>query len=650
MAAFLRYEDGVCLSSTAVASGAVSHEPVAGHWNCYLWHQWPHGSRAQCHDAWARILSARRSPRAWQGSLPINRRLAPARPAELFLVLLVLPVLAGASGPSVADPGAADDAAGVEAVAADSPPHAPSYGPPAETPGVPSAEELEAAGAVIGQVFIDNQNIFNLEDPKDDNWAFRAANDLHPKTHADVIRHQLLFRPGERYNRRLIDESERILRADGYFYDAWIREVRYHDNQVDLRVTTRDVWTLNPGFNFSRSGGTNSVGVQLEDTNFLGSGGDFKVFHSVTVDRTSTGVQASDQHTFDTWISAAATVANNSDGYLHEVSVQQPFYALNTRWAAGAYGINDLQNDSLYDRGQIIDKFRDQHQGAQIYGGWSSGVQNGWVRRWSTGFTYDEHDFGPASNWSGVALIPEDRRFVYPWVQLDLIQDSYTRMWNHDQIARTEDFYVGTSFSARVGFADSSFGSSSSALLFQSSASTGLGGEGRSLTLLFWDFSGRVTEGALYNGVMDASVRYYNKESKNWLFFTALSGTKGWRLDLDNQITLGGDSGLRGYPLRYQDGTERALFTVEQRYFTDWYVFRLFRVGGAVFFDAGRTWGRAPLAAPSLGLLTDAGFGLRIGNARSGLGNVIHVDLAFPFNGDPTIKRVQFLIQTEHSF
>jgi hypothetical protein len=650
MAAFLRYEDGVCLSSTAVASGAVSHEPVAGHWNCYLGHQWPHGSRAQCHDAWARILSARRSPRAWQGGLPINRRLAPARPAELFLVLLVLPVLAGASGPSVADPGVADDVAGVDAVAADSPPHAPSYGPPAETPGVPSAEELEAAGAVIGQVFIDNQNIFNLEDPKDDNWAFRAANDLHPKTHADVIRHQLLFRPGERYSRRLIDESERILRADGYFYDAWIREVRYHDNQVDLRVTTRDVWTLNPGFNFSRSGGTNSVGVQLEDTNFLGSGGDFKVFHSVTVDRTSTGVQASDQHTFDTWISAAATVANNSDGYLHEVSVQQPFYALNTRWAAGAYGINDLQNDSLYDRGQIIDKFRDQHQGAQIYGGWSSGVQNGWVRRWSTGFTYDEHDFGPASNWSGVALIPEDRRFVYPWVQLDLIQDSYTRMWNHDQIARTEDFYVGTSFSARVGFADSSFGSSSSALLFQSSASTGLGGEGRSLTLLFWDFSGRVTEGALYNGVMDASVRYYNKESKNWLFFTALSGTKGWRLDLDNQITLGGDSGLRGYPLRYQDGTERALFTVEQRYFTDWYVFRLFRVGGAVFFDAGRTWGRAPLAAPSLGLLTDAGFGLRIGNARSGLGNVIHVDLAFPFNGDPTIKRVQFLIQTEHSF
>jgi Surface antigen variable number repeat len=523
------------------------------------------------------------------------------------------------------------------------------YGPPGRAPGVPSPSELEASGAVIGTVLVDNQNIFNLDDPKDDNAIFRLADDLHIKTRADVIRKQLLFKPGDRYNRHLIDESERILRADGYFYDAWIREIRYEDHHVDLRVTTRDVWTLNPGFNYSRSGGTNSVGVQLEDTNFLGTGADFKVFHSSDVDRTSTGFSAGDQHAFN-WISAAVTFANNSDGYLREVTVQQPFYALNTRWAMGGYAIDDLQNDDLYDRGQIINKFSDRHEGAQLFGGWSSGVQDGWVHRWTTGFTYDEHDFAPVV-WSGPSVIPADRRFLYPFVQFDLIQDDFVRLWNHDQIGRTEDFYLGTSFSAKVGYAAAAWGSSSSAALFQTYVSTGFGGgEGRATTLLFWDFSGRVEDGALYNGIMDASVRYYNEQSKNWLFFTTLSGTKGWRLDLDNQVTLGGDSGLRGYPLRYQDGTGRALFTIEQRYFTDWYPFRLFRVGGAVFFDAGRTWGQAPLAAPSLGLLTDAGFGLRFGNARSGLGNVIHVDLAFPFNGDPTIKRVQFLVQTEHSF
>ncbi|MBV9697306.1 MAG: hypothetical protein JO005_10295, partial [Gammaproteobacteria bacterium] len=161
---------------------------------------------------------------------------------------------------------------------------------------------------------------------------------------------------------------------------------------------------------------------------------------------------------------------------------------------------------------------------------------------------------------------------------------------------------------------------------------------------------GRLEGTALRNGVLDASVRYYVEQSKNWLFFTTFNATKGFALDLDNQILLGGDNGLRGYPLRYQDGTARALVTVEQRYFTDWYPFRLFRVGGAIFFDMGRTWGQPPLAQPSLGMLKDAGFGLRFGNARSGLGNVIHVDLAFPFNGDRNISRVQFLVQTEQSF
>jgi hypothetical protein len=578
------------------------------------------------------------------GRLAFTRTPALARrPAILLLALLTLPNRAYPAS-DVPEALTADDAA-TEGV----PPARLSYGPPGPTPGVPSDAELEASGAIIGKILIDNQNIFNLEDPKDDQALFRLANHLHIKTRPDVIRNQLLFKSGQPYSRRLLDESERILRAQQIFYDAWIRTIRYEDGKVDVRVTTRDVWTLNPGFNFSRSGGTNSVGVQLEEINLLGTGADLKVFHTNNVDRTVTGVQGSDAHVLGSWVTVAGTLTTQSDGHVRELTVQRPFYSLNTRWAAGVYGLDDVQTDSLYDRGQVVDKFQDRHAGAQIYGGWSEGLRNGWVRRWSTGFTYDEHLFAPVPTWAGVTVLPEDRRFLYPWVQFDLIQDDFLRLWNHDQLARTEDFYLGTSFSVRAGVADAALGSSSSATIFQSNASTGFR-HGSSTLLLYGDFSGRVTGGALYNGLMDGSVRYYVEQSKNWLFFTTLVATKGWRLDLDNQILLGGDNGLRGYPLRYQGGTERALFSVEQRYFTDWYPFRLFRVGGAVFFDAGRTWGKAPLASPSLGLLKDAGFGLRFGNSRSGLGNVIHVDLAFPFDGDSSIKRVQFLVTTSAHF
>jgi hypothetical protein len=599
------------------------------------------------------------------GELPFSRTLAvsPRAPGAPCFVLLLLPALACCSD-ALALSGNGADAAGATADAPESPSlladyaagnrltasfRPPSYGPPLETPGVPSDAELEAAHAAIGQVLLDNQNIFDLNNPKDDTKLFRLVNRLHYKTRQSVIRNQLLFKPGQPYSRRVLDESERILRADGYFYDAWIRPIAYHDGKVDLRVTTKDVWTLNPGFNYGRSGGTNSTGVQLQDSNLLGTGTDVVLSHSVTVDRTTSLLSVSDQHIMGSFVAVGANYGDLSDGRIRELTVQQPFYALDTHWAAGAYGINDLQTDSLWDRSQIIDQFQDLHQGAQIFGGWSEGLQNGWVRRWSTGLTYDEHLFTPTSAWTGVTTIPDDRRFVYPWVQFDLVQDDYLRLWNHDQIARTEDFYLGTALSLRAGWADSSFGSSQSALIFQSSASKGFRSD-RSALLLFWDFSGRITNGDLYNGVMDASVRYYSEQSKNWLFFTTLVGTKGWRLDLDDQVLLGGDNGLRGYPLRFQDGSARALWTVEQRYFTDWYPFRLVRVGAAIFFDAGRTWGTVPLAAPSLGLLKDVGFGLRFGNARSGLGNVVHVDLAFPLDAGAGISKVQFLVSTEARF
>jgi hypothetical protein len=50
------------------------------------------------------------------------------------------------------------------------------------------------------------------------------------------------------------------------------------------------------------------------------------------------------------------------------------------------------------------------------------------------------------------------------------------------------------------------------------------------------------------------------------------------------------------------------------------------------------------------GLLRDIGFGLRLGNSRSGLGNVLHVDVAFPLDGVSAIDKVQFLIETKQSF
>ena len=161
---------------------------------------------------------------------------------------------------------------------------------------------------------------------------------------------------------------------------------------------------------------------------------------------------------------------------------------------------------------------------------------------------------------------------------------------------------------------------------------------------------GRVGEGGNENVLVGATFRYYWRNFNKGLFFAEVTGDVADNLDPENQLLLGGDSGLRGYPLRYQDGDRRFRFTVEQRFFSNWHPFRLARVGAAVFFDMGRAWFQDPTNGDDLGLLKDVGLGLRLSSSRGAHGGVTHLDVAFPLDGDQSIKRVQWLVTTRETF
>lgn len=161
---------------------------------------------------------------------------------------------------------------------------------------------------------------------------------------------------------------------------------------------------------------------------------------------------------------------------------------------------------------------------------------------------------------------------------------------------------------------------------------------------------GRLEDGGLRDVLLESDVNYYHRQRPDALFFASASAAAVQAPDLDHQLLLGGDNGLRGYPLRYQSGTASLLVTAEERYYTGWFPFHLFNVGAAAFVDAGRTWGRDVAGEVPLGWLSDVGVGLRLGNARTGLGNVLHIDLAVPLVREPGIDPVQILIETRHSF
>lgn len=516
--------------------------------------------------------------------------------------------------------------------------------------GLPTDEELIRAGAVVGTITILPQQIFDTNNPKENKALFRAANRLHIRTRVETIRTQLLFASGDRYDPRTFSESERLLRQSRYLYDAKVRPIKFHDGKVDVEVITRDVWTTNPGASFGRSGGKSTSGFEIEELNLLGTGARISFGYKSGIDRSSKLIVLGDRQLFGTWWSGDVNYAANSDGRKFELTLDHPFYSLDTHWATGITLRDDDRIDSRYNLGKVSDEFRTRQKFASVYGGLSSGLQNGWVRRWTYGFTYDDNRFAAVTTSAPSRSVPPDRKLQYPWVAVDLIEDKFFEARNRDQIDRTEDFFLGWRANAQIGYASTALGSDRNAVILRAAVGKGLDPTLRSTLLMSLATSARLEDGSIRNGQASAAMRWYLRQSERRLFFTTIVANVSSRLDEERQLLIGGDTGLRGYPLRYQAGTGNWLFTAEQRYFTDWYPFRLFHVGGAAFVDIGRSFGRNPFGDRSIGVLKDVGMGLRLGNSRSGLGNMLHIDVAFPLDGDSSIKKLQFIVETKRSF
>ncbi|MCH8117987.1 MAG: BamA/TamA family outer membrane protein [Proteobacteria bacterium] len=515
---------------------------------------------------------------------------------------------------------------------------------------VPGDHSVESTNAVIGEIVLDKSNVFDLSNPEENNWLYRGANRLHIVTRDKVITKQLLFRSGDKYVPRIVEETERILRGNRYFYDVSIKALQRDDGVVDIKVSTQDVWTLTPELSLSRSGGENRTKFGIEELNLFGRGQAVTVARTDNVDRASTSFEFSDKHLGRSWVSASLRIADNSDGHSNLLSMIRPFYSLDARWSAGASIFDDERRSVLYRLGDEAAEYRHERVFVSAFGGWSAGLKQNHVRRWTYGITYDDNLFSAVPNPTLPAAIPVDRKLVYPFFGVEIVEDRFVKSSNRDQIGRTEDFLMGTRLSAMLGWSDQNFGATTDAVIYQASASRGFGSIDRNALLLAATASGRIASGDTQNTLATLSARYYRHQSEKRLFFATVDVTVGADLDLDNPVQLGGDSGLRGYPLRYQSGDAKILLTVEQRYFTDWYPFRLIRVGGAVFFDAGRTWGENPLGGGSLGWLRDIGLGLRFATTRSGVRKIVHLDIAFPLDGDQSIDDVQILLESKRGF
>lgn len=525
----------------------------------------------------------------------------------------------------------------------------------AETP--PSLDALEAAGAVIGEIRIRAEDIFDLDDPAEGNLLFRAINALHIRTRPGTLRRQLLFRSGERLSVRLIEETTRLLRANRYLYEVDIRPVAWRDGVVDLEVRTRDTWSLQPGASFSYEGGTSSGGVSLRDHNLFGTGMRVSIARrSASAVSTAGGSRhavdlgLSYPYAFDGHTTVAYGQSSFDEGSTRSLALDRPFYALDSRWAAGVAVSKDDRVLSSYAGGAVAAQYRRVQDGGSAYLGGSRGLMDGWAHRVSGGLKYAREQYGVEPGLAAPAQLPADRTLVAPFLRYEAVQDDYHEVSNLDQIGRPETLALGWHSALEFGRAAKGLGSTQAVSLYAASLSKGMRVAATGALLGAASVSGEYADGRTDRETTSASLRYHERRSGSTLLYVSVAADATRYADATQYLSLGGDTGLRGYPTNYQLGARRMLFTAERRFYSDWYPWRLIRVGGAVFFDVGRAWGGPYQSASSGHWPADLGFGLRLLSARSSSGTTLHVNVAFPLARDPGVKSAQFSLLSKSGF
>lgn len=515
---------------------------------------------------------------------------------------------------------------------------------------LPDDHELVASGAVIGEIFVRTDDIFDPERSGEDRLLFQIANRLHVTTRASVVERKILFEPGDPYDPRALQETARYLRSLEYIYDAEVTPVRYRHGQVDILVRTRDVWTLGVGAGLKRSGGENTWQFQIEESNLLGTGRFFDAKFTDDPDRRSSRVRFIDDSLLGTRAALRLWYSDNSDGHRRVLDLERPFFSLDTRWAAGGKIVSDERLERIYRQGEVAQRFFHEKTFAEVRGGLSRGIREGRTRRWLWGYTFEEDRFFTDLEFFPRREAPAQRRLSYLWVGLEHIEDDFLETRNMDQLGRTEDLNLGRELRARIGWSDPALGADESQAIFDADLRSGWAFESGQTLFVNGYASGRWGSSGHENVRVGGEVRYYLKNFGRHRLHASFRADAAWNLDPEKQLLLGGDNGLRGYPLRFQDGDRRLLLSLEQRFYTNWHLFELVHVGAAVFFDAGRAFYArgGPEALEDQGVLKDIGFGLRLSSSRSARGQMVHLDVAFPLDGDD--REVQWLITSQKSF
>ncbi|MCP4285608.1 MAG: hypothetical protein GY792_14310 [Gammaproteobacteria bacterium] len=507
-----------------------------------------------------------------------------------------------------------------------------------------NSHEQSLEGLSIVEVTIDNGDIFDLEQEDQNLLIHRWANNLHIKTQKKTIGNQLLFNPEEGYSKRLIKETERLLRARDYIHDAKITAEEVCGEGVKLTVSTTDNWTLSPSISASHSGGETRTSFELEETNLLGLGTELKILSESDEERDSDAFVFRDSNWLGNFKILRLELADNNDGHLYKATLNRPFIKQDSNYAWSIRASSVEKENPVYEQGEEIGNVGEENELLRLSYGWSEGLVDGSVSRYRLGWLANRLRYQTVDNPN--LELAEDVDKSYPFLEYEYLKLKYVEKINFRVMGITEDIKLGNSLITRIGWKDEAYQSTQEGYVFDFKYNFGSFITPHTLGIfdLWLNHESNKTIDDTGRFVMKGKLHNFRGTSNSYVFSSKLEAMQN--PELFDRIEVGGDSGLKGYPVRFQNGDRALALSAERRAYFNVYLWQLVKFGFAVFGEAGSAWnsGDNPV------WLSDVGVGLRLISTRQSSSKVLHIDIAYPLSENEEIDDYQFFVKAKSEF
>jgi hypothetical protein len=450
-------------------------------------------------------------------------------------------------------------------------------------------------------------------------------------------------------------ELERHLRSQRYLRDA---EVSSDEDVENITITTWDNWSLMPTISYGRKGGINTYSFGIKERNLLGLGIDTEIESYRNTQRSGYKLVATVPLFQKQNTSVKLGFADNDDGQQRSLFLHKIFAGFHTKTAYHVGFNEESRNDTIFQNDQDQSTFGHEVSFKKVSYAWLNFNSDNRLLRYRVGITQDKDTFTELSDEEKLDLSnpvltdvrPENRDLLYPWLAFEYIEKDFRKLTNVHLITQIEDFNHGWQLNSSLGIGNGNK-ENSAWTIWKMRVKKGLNLHENSLLLLDLSLANDMYQHRDSRLLVRLSGEYFYQVNKNWGFYLSNTNVVSKNQYLDQPVTMGGNTGLRGFPLQYQHGQDSIKFTSEIRYYPAINLFKLFDLAGVAFVDAGRTYGESTVKNIEEGWLGSAGLGLRLHSPHSG-GNhpIIHIDFAFPQSDNPDINGFEIRVQAKKSF